>query len=95
MKYILFPLALMASQATAQESCMPREVAVTSLGENYGESRRVVAMTAEGLFVEMFASDAGVWTLLGTRPDGISCIFAYGENFEVVRDPLPIPGQDG
>jgi len=92
MKYLVFPLALMASQATAQEFCADRQSLVNDLTTKYHESQQIVAMTPEGLFIEIFSSAGGAWTLLATRPDGVSCVFAYGQSFEIIAEPL---GQDG
>ena len=92
MKYLVFPLALMASQATAQENCMPREMAVPFLADTYGERQQIIAMTADGLFIEVFANAAGGWTLIGTTPDGMSCMLGHGQNFEIIAEPL---GRDG
>jgi len=49
-------------------------------------------MTADVLFIEVYANAAGGWTLIGTTPDGMSCMLGHGQNFEIIAEPL---GQDG
>ena len=96
MKYVTLIAALCAaSPVVAQNNCAPREIAVHNLAERYGESRRVLALSSDGLMVEMFANDDGQWTLLGTRADGMSCMFGNGSDFQLVTDPLPPLGDEG
>ena len=56
---------------------------VAKLAKRFGETLRSVGLQrAEGL-VEVYASEkTGTWTILVTRPDGMSCLLAAGELWE-------------
>ena len=86
MKTILAALAvsLSVSAASAQQNCAPREQVVEMLTEQYGESVQSMGIN-NGVVIEMWANvETGTWTILMTRPDGISCAPADGNGFERV-----------
>ena len=85
-------LVLSAASATAQAVCAPRELIVKRLNETYGETRKGYGLQNAQLIVELYASDeTGTWTLIATRPDGVSCAMAVGKAWrpddEVLKDP--------
>lgn len=97
MKKVLLASAacLLAAPAIAQQNCAPREAVVTSLQNNYGETRRSVSLTANGMVVETWASaDTETWTFTYTRPDGLTCMLASGVGYEAVVEDLPPAGSD-
>lgn len=66
---------------------------VRHLAERYGETRRGVGIMS-GAVTEVFASaETGTWTIIVTRPDGVSCAVAAGEAWQ--DDALQAPGRDG
>lgn len=74
--------AILSSPVFAQESapCAPRESIVTQLESKYGETRRGAGLQNRGAVTEVFANlETGTWTILVTRPDGVSCAVAAGE----------------
>ncbi|WP_375263377.1 hypothetical protein [Palleronia sp.] len=66
---------------SATPHCAPRPDLVETLAERGGESWRSSGLAQNGSVVETFAADNGNWTILITRPDGISCQLAAGEAF--------------
>jgi hypothetical protein len=85
-------LALSAASASAQSVCAPREQIVKRLADTYGETRKGYGLQNAQLIVELYASDeTGTWTLIATRPDGVSCAMAVGKAWrpddEVLTDP--------
>lgn len=81
--------------AEGVRNCAPREVVLERLTSKYGESLRVIAMGSNGAVVEALASGGGeTWTILVTRPGGLTCLVASGTNFEVVDSPSPPKGDD-
>jgi hypothetical protein len=57
------------------------------------ERTRVVQKLLERV-VELYSSETtGTWTILVTRPDGISCLLAAGQLWEQVA-PVVAPGSD-
>ena len=77
------PLLALAVPAAASEPeepiCGEREVFVDRLVQGFGERPASVGLGADGNVVEVFRSDGGSWTLLITKPGGISCVIAAGE----------------
>ena len=91
MKYLVFPLALMASQATAEHQCYPTEEAHNSLIGTLGLLPEFSGLTRDGPLIEIFTDKrSGSWIVLQTLPSGISCIVVGGQYYTV--EPL---GQDG
>lgn len=79
--------------APAARACAARGEVVAKLAHRFGETLRSVGLQrAEGL-VEVYASEkTGTWTILVTRPDGMSCLLAAGELWE--EEPQSAPGED-
>jgi len=87
-------VAAFATPALASENCALRPVVLEHLASKYSESIRSIGLMENGAVLEMFASTtSGTWTLLVTRPDGVTCLIASGVSFEGF---LPPPeGIDG
>jgi len=82
----LFLVLALAGPAQAQ-GCQPRDPLVAHLGERYAEEPRMQAMTTPGALLEMFVAPSGSWTIILTRPDGISCPLAAGQGVEMISAP--------
>lgn len=94
MKYVLpvILVSFMAAPADAQLLlCGDRAVLTNQLENEHSETQRGVGLTADGRLLEVFASPAGTWTLLLTRPDGHTCVIGHGEHWQVtpVKDSGP------
>ncbi|MCG7622001.1 MULTISPECIES: hypothetical protein [unclassified Epibacterium] len=89
-------LALTAQMATAQsQNCAPREMVVKRLAEKYGESRQSIGMGQQGMVMETFASnETGSWTITVTTPNGMTCLVASGQSYEVLAEALPAMDTD-
>lgn len=66
--------------------CGPRRTLAARLARDYAERPVSMGLTGDGLMLEVFAGDRETFTILLTRPDGLSCILAAGEAW---RGPLP------
>jgi hypothetical protein len=84
---------LFAAPAAAQSQCGPHPVVVAQLADKYGETRRGMGMAGQAI-AELYASDAGTWTIVVTLPDGSACLIASGEGWESFNDALPPKGAD-
>ena len=82
-------ILLTATAAQAAQRCAPRGEALAALTERYGETRRGIGVDARGSVLEVFAAEAGGWTILVTRPDGTSCMVASGTGYEDLSESLP------
>ena len=88
-------LAAQAAGAEGGRNCAPRPVVLDRLGEDYGETRQSIGLSGQGAVIEVFASpETGSWTIIVTRPDGITCLVAAGEAFEAMAGMVPPPGLD-
>lgn len=76
---------LAAGPALAQQSpkCAPRQVVVEALAKHH-ETTVAGGISAQGALIEIFASPKGGWSLVLTRPDGVSCMIDVGENWEQI-----------
>ncbi|MEL6582449.1 MAG: hypothetical protein AAFQ36_01335 [Pseudomonadota bacterium] len=85
---VLLGSAISASLAQAsQPRCAPRDTALNTLADKYGEVRRSMGLNKQGI-VEVFSSDdSGSWTITVTTPQGMMCIVAAGEAY--TGDPGP------
>lgn len=86
MKRVTFLLiGLMAFAATpvaAQSVCGDRNEIVSRLESGYEEKAAAIGLSSNGGVVELYRSKKGSWTLLITKPDGVSCLLAAGEYWE-------------
>ena len=82
MKKLLLSLALFAGSSSivaAQMLCVERVDMLDRLASEYGEELIEVKMMEEhGLLEVLKSRTKGTWTLLLTRPGGISCVLATG-----------------
>ncbi|MEH6523124.1 hypothetical protein [Sulfitobacter sp.] len=91
----LFLATTTSAKAQAQQNCGPRASVIKKLAEKYGETRQSVGIGSNNAMVEVFASDdTGSWTILVTRPTGVTCLVASGQAFEEVAEALPAKGND-
>ena len=73
----------------AAENCAPRGDVIGMLSESFGEVGHGGGLTRQTA-VEIWANDeSGTWTIITTRPDGMSCIVASGSDWG------PIPAMEG
>ena len=73
-----------AQMVRAQMVCGKRADIVRQLGEKYGETRRSMGLADGRGVVELYASEeTGSWTILITSPQGIACLMAAGQAFQI------------
>lgn len=84
MKALAFILTLIAAPVMAQQ-CAPYEQARAALADRYGEERQSYGVS-QGNLVEVYASDAGTWTILVTNAEGLSCIAASGAGYSETHE---------
>ena len=51
-----------------------------------------MGVTTGGGIIEIFASDEGSWTMVITQPNGVSCLIAVGQDWEILPMPEMISG---
>lgn len=77
-------LLLVPSDAAAQATCGPRDQLVKLLADQYKEDPVGMGLAQPGQVLEVFASQAGSWSMVMTMPDGKACLIAAGDNWEMV-----------
>ncbi|QIE54673.1 hypothetical protein G5B40_03990 [Pikeienuella piscinae] len=80
---LVFGLAAIAPPVSAGEqraaTCGERTSIVAALKKKHGESAAGVGIAGETAVVELWSSaETGTWTILLTRPDGVTCLMAAG-----------------
>jgi len=75
-----------AAPAHAQTGCDSRAAVIEGLKQTFQENPVAIGVEQSGNLVELLTADDGdSWTLVVTRPDGISCIAAAGENWSEIQ----------
>ncbi|NBE06526.1 hypothetical protein [Paragemmobacter ruber] len=87
----LVALLLAASPAAALQ-CGSRDTVTITLAERYGEVRQALGLAQNGVVMELYAAQSGSWTIIITRPDGMTCLLAAGEDFQPTPQTPPPPG---
>ena len=79
---LLIGWSALPGTAGAQMVCGERSVMVDGLMKNYAEAPVSIGLASNGAVIEVFASPDRSWTIVMTRPNGLSCVVAAGEGWE-------------
>jgi len=72
----------MPSSGSAETVCAMRDSMISKLKEKYGEAERGMGLSGTKAVVEVWSSDkTGTWTIVMTRPDGVTCVVAAGDSW--------------
>ncbi|MBT3358955.1 MAG: hypothetical protein HN403_04935 [Rhodospirillales bacterium] len=75
--------------ASAQSVCVAHADLVKQLGTKHAETPIGIGLASNGGIVQVFSSEDGVsWTIVMTMPNGISCLMAAGESWELISPEL-------
>ncbi len=89
MKKLVLAILLFAgspSIAAAQAVCVDRAAMLDRLAAEYGEQLTEVKMIENFGLVEVLRSPSkGTWTIILTKPSGISCVLAVSEDLGPFR----------
>lgn len=85
-------LALGATEANAQMLCGQRAEIIESIDQKYKERPAAYGLSGDKMMVELYTSERGTWTMLMTRPGGVSCIMAVGQSWENLPMPAKMTG---
>jgi hypothetical protein len=78
-------MLLGANAALAAPLCARDEAVSKQLERGYGELPIARGLASDGKLLQVFASEDGLsWTVVLTRPDGVSCIAASGRHWQTV-----------
>ncbi len=86
---VTFAFALLlhtAATVKAQPVCMPHDDFRVELHRNLLEAPVAIAIASNGALIELYAKrDKSSWTLVMTRPGGLSCVLVAGEEWNDLR----------
>ncbi len=86
---ILASAAVGGNPAHAQANCDMRKSLLAKLHNGYDEEPVASGLASSGNVVELLISAGGTWTILVTNPNGVTCIAAVGEDWQLVKPKLP------
>ena len=73
--------------AALQPACQSRDDINQLLSEKFDEVPAAHGLQSNGHLIQVFASkDGTTWTIVATRPDGVSCIVALGQHWQALED---------
>lgn len=78
---IMCLMVIVAKKAQAQSACAAHDEFAALLANKFGEQKIGFGIAANAL-VEIYVSHKGTFTMLITEPNGPSCIFAAGKDWE-------------
>jgi hypothetical protein len=72
-----------AAADQAPTACGPHPDVIKALGDRFHETQAATALTSAGTLLEVLtANDGSTWTIIVSRPDGLSCVVAAGQNWQ-------------
>ena len=84
--------SFIAPAASAQPICGSHNTVSDKLKKSYSEAPVSMGLTMGGGIIEVFASEEGTWTMVITQPNGVSCLIAVGQDWEILPKPEMISG---
>ncbi len=81
--------------ASAQTGWATRAEVTEQLSSRYSKTPGAMGLTSKGAVIEVFSgSDGTIWTIVMTKPDGMSCVVATGEVWENVPFQVKVPSRE-
>ena len=84
-------IGMLVHPAHAQPFCAERSTVLAGLEKKYQEEPIHMGLASNGYVMEVLVSPSRSFTIIMTRPNGLSCVMAAGEAWENV--PLKDKGQ--
>lgn len=79
-------LSAQAAPALAQTLCNEHSAVLGQFKSSYQEVPVAAGLTQDGRLLEVLSSgDAGTWTILLSKPDGVTCVIMAGEAWRKLR----------
>ena len=81
-------LSIVGANAAHAAACQARSEVLAKLESKYSETPVAIGMASNGGVLEVLATDAdaGTFTIIVTMPNGISCMLASGQHFEMLPE---------
>ena len=91
---LFYGTVLFSSPAQAQLMCGPHADVTGKLSALYDERQTAIGMARNGQLLEIFVADDGTWTILLSRPDGVTCLMISGDHWQETREPAKTVRQE-
>lgn len=76
-------------------ACASHATIIKMFDDMFHETQSATALTSAGTLLEVLtASDGSTWTIIVSRPDGLSCVVAAGQNWQDKVNQMPPKGND-
>lgn len=85
MRALLTALAITFLSGTAQAFCLPRDEMLKQWGKEYAEIPDHDGLGSNGGVIEVWVSPTGTFTIILSRPNGLSCVMKAGTNWGPVK----------
>lgn len=79
------PEQVQTTPSAASPLCGKRSAFVTQLKKRYAETPVSIGLASNGSMIEVFVSPSGSFSILVSRPEGISCMVTSGDNWQTLR----------
>ncbi|WP_298370509.1 hypothetical protein [uncultured Bradyrhizobium sp.] len=76
---IVMIATVLGISTSVAETCAQRSDFIALLKDRFGEIEVAQGLSSNGHLVEIFVAPAGNWTILLSRPNGLSCLVDAGE----------------
>jgi hypothetical protein len=73
--------SLNAASATAQVVCGKRAEVLAGFAKAYHEVQSAIGIADSGGLIEVLVSPSGTWTMVVTKPGGLTCIIGSGRDW--------------
>ncbi len=83
---LAFGAQLATAKATEKPTCAPRNVIVTGLTKKFREKRQAAGLISNKAVMELYVSQRGSWTILMTTTNGVTCLLASGDAWNMSLD---------
>jgi len=81
--------ALVATSASAQSVCGPRENIVEQLDKRYQEQAVAAGVQGQHVIEVWRSPESHSFTILQSRADGVSCLISAGKDLEFFKETAP------
>lgn len=79
-------MAQVQGPAQARQQCDERTKVLGHLANKYQEAPVAIGVTSAGGLVEVLSTgDGNTWTIIVSKPNGVSCLLAAGEGWRAIR----------
>ncbi len=92
---LAFALAALGATLAIAASCAERTEFLAYFNDKHDEAPVSMGLMNDGRVIEVLASEQGSWTIIVTKPSGVSCGVASGDTWMKSPPPKSVIGEAG